>query len=735
VTKITRVAPDSLLQEIFPSGTTQSGSQTNPLDSFVSATGATGNKTTNKDLPAWLKAIGMKGDAYAGGMLKPEIRYGFAYKGGKIHFADGTSYDAKKVKGKDGKVSYSYTGADGKSTNYDPTDEQNAYNKKYKASTSNQSVFDKATNAVKFELDHGQQILKGVWDHPQQAIFGVDPIGTKIGNAVTGDNATAQVDQLGGALPGRYADYEQRTGNATGYAKPLQGVAHTIAAIYGGKGLSNVAGNLAARVGSGSTGEGLGVFSNGGQAGMSGVGGGNAGALGASGGIAGGAGGAAAAGGSSNGILGSIFGNGEGGMGGSSGDWLNTLMNLYGAYSSAQGASSSRNDMTNAMRQATTTLGAGSLTGPGGLSANLIKDGGGGSYNLGDLEGARGFLTSLGTNSAQQANNGGLPQNITDALNGVQGASGVPGMPDTSGLQSQIDAIMGRSVNDMNRGSAAPGLQSLAFNGAAQNLGDAARGFGDVRDSTLANLRSQAQPFEDRAYDKLNNDLFSTGRLGSSGGALQTEAFARGLGQADTERQLQANNEARLTQQNALGVGQGLAGVGSGVAGLDDSLLQNAFGRFSQTAGLASDLTQQRFGNSALLNNMGYDRANNNFQNQISAAQLPSQLQGQQLQLALQALGGQGALNDQGLSNFQAALAASQAGANARIGSGSNVAALAAQRAGMPTSSDIWGQIATGIASRNSNQSGNGSLSNILSGLFGGTKTTQPIYNGNIGGN
>jgi hypothetical protein len=295
-----------------------SGSQAAPLDSFA-VDGRTGNKTTNKDLPEWLRAIGMKGDAYAGGMLKPEIRYGFAYKNGKIHFADGTSFTAKK--NKDG--TYSYTGADGNAAIYSLTDDQNAYNKAYKASTSNQSFLDKAKNTVGFELWHGKQILKGIGKNPKQLLFGIDPIGTKIGNKAFGDDAKPLVDQMGGSLGSRYDEY----GRPAGFAKPLQGVAHTIATLYGARGLTKVGGNLAGRVGSTGSGDGLGVFSNGGSAGLKGVGGGNAGVLEESGAIGGGAG----IGGTSAGTVGGSMGSTSG-----SGSWVDTLIDvgtdLAGAY-------------------------------------------------------------------------------------------------------------------------------------------------------------------------------------------------------------------------------------------------------------------------------------------------------------------------------------------------------------------------------------------------------------------
>lgn len=235
----------------FLPGPLSSGTQARPLDSF-SVDGRTGNKTTNKDLPEWLRKLGMKGDAYAGGMLKPQLRYGFWYKDGKINFADGTSFDAKKQK--DG--TYAYTGADGTAQVYSPTDEQNAYNKKYKMSTSNQSFLDKATNAVKFELDHGSQILKGLWDQPEQLVFGIDPLGTKIGNAVTGADNKPLVDQMGGALESRYSDYENRTGRSTGYAHDLQDVAHVVASMYGAKGLGKAAGAGAKALGATEAGSG-----------------------------------------------------------------------------------------------------------------------------------------------------------------------------------------------------------------------------------------------------------------------------------------------------------------------------------------------------------------------------------------------------------------------------------------------------------------------------------------------
>lgn len=318
------------------------GTQAQPIDYFYGQ-GGSGNKTTNKDLPQWLRDLGVKGDAYAGGMLKPALRYGFLYKGGKIHFADGTSFDAKKVKDKETKqITYSYTGADGKDATYDPTDEQDTYNKKYQNATANQSFVDKLGATADRTRAHFHDVLEGASDavRGKGSIFGGNPWATKLSNAVTGRSDKPITDQYGGPTPESQAKYvEEHGGNALGYQPGLHAVGSAIASYYAGNyavgqlgQLAGGAGGSAGGAGAGGAGaggsgvasgvgtgtgagwggagtanSGLGVFSNGGNAGLAGVGGGNAGALAAAGTIGGGAGAA-------NG-LGSLFGSGGGGSG------------------------------------------------------------------------------------------------------------------------------------------------------------------------------------------------------------------------------------------------------------------------------------------------------------------------------------------------------------------------------------------------------------------------------------
>lgn len=317
---------------------------------------------------------------------------------------------------------------------------------------------------------------------------------------------------------------------------------------------------------------------------------------------------------------------------------------------------------------------------------------------LGDLDPARAGLVGLATQSIGRAGlSGGLPSNVAQANNAFLGNlfSG-----DLNALQQGAGQAFGASLADFGaaRSPFQQGLQDAAFGG-AQNLASiAGQDPQAVAQQRLDLLREQARPFEERQFAGLQENLFGTGRLGTSGGALQTEAFARGLAQADLDRQLAASAEGRAFQNQALQGAQGLSGIGTGVRSLQDQLLQSAFGRFQGTAGLAADLTGQRSG---LLQQ--------NLQNQIGLAGLGQQLQSGQLGLALQALQAQGGLNTQALANFQAALAASQAQANARIGAGSNIAQIASNP-NFGQGSGIGTTLLAGIANNA------GSIANLFGG-------------------
>lgn len=199
----------------------------------------------------------------------------------------------------------------------------------YHASTNGMSLGDKVGNAAQFELSRAGGLIKGVANDPSRLFTGVDPLSTRISNAVTGSNNQALVGQFGGATPQDFNRYEAANGfGSLGAARNFSTAADAIAAIGGAAGashglgqayqgltggsdvptqtyhgavnnLSQTAADSAAAPAASSSN--LGVFANGGAGGLAGVGGGNAGALAASGGISGGAG---------TGIAGSLGGSG-----------------------------------------------------------------------------------------------------------------------------------------------------------------------------------------------------------------------------------------------------------------------------------------------------------------------------------------------------------------------------------------------------------------------------------------
>lgn len=397
----------------------------------------------------------------------------------------------------------------------------------------------------------------------------------------------------------------------------------------------------------------------------------------------------------------------------------------YGAYNSYQGAQSQQDAARAAQQAAGRTASLGQYSGSGG---GYNFNAGNGNFQLG--YGAAGdalnqIFSNASQNSGLAALSQGLPQNVMSANAGVTGMLNQFYNPSQQ-QQNVLTGQLGTAFNQANQqygglanmtAGAQSNLTNTAFTGAANQAALAGQGFNDVRDSTLATLREQAQPFETRQLNSLNQNLFSTGRLGTTGGALQTEAFARGLGQADLQRQLTANNEARLTQQQSLAQAQGLSGIGSG-------MLNDAFNRFGQTASIYDQSLQQRFANSALVNQQNFGQQQQNFQNQLGLAGLPAQLQGANLQNALLGLQGQQGLQGLAMNLANFGLNQGQVEGNLNLGQASNVV-NAAQNPNIGAGRDFLGQLFTGIGSRASD----GSLQGMLGSIFGNQNTAGIDWN------
>lgn len=311
---------------------------------------------------------------------------------------------------------------------------------------------------------------------------------------------------------------------------------------------------------------------------------------------------------------------------------------------------------------------------PGMAANNSIN------LNAGDLEGVRSALSQFATQGVPGSGNA-LPANIQQALGMFQQAGGQPVDLGTGGLDVLSSGVNGAFMDAAN---------SLGVNGGGGPMNTAFKGAYDkYYDQTLGTLRQNADVNNQRNFASLQDNLFATGRMGSSGGALQTEAFARGLAQSDAGLQMQAHDMSR-------------------------GLLNDAFGRFTQSAGIAQDLNTERFARSMYGDQRGYGRAQDWLGTNVSLAGLPSQLQGSQLQNVLSALQGQAGIQQQGLSLFGAGLSAEQAAANARIGAGSNMANIVGSaNFGAPAQANagMWAQLGSSLMDRNG-------MGGILGGLF-----------------
>lgn len=367
------------------------------------------------------------------------------------------------------------------------------------------------------------------------------------------------------------------------------------------------------------------------------------------------------------------------------------------------------------------------FSGPDGLGGSFNQTTGRLDLNLGErLTGQQGLFDSLAQGIAAQ--------NPGAELAGARGTLGLqrlatgqqPQQGDFSGLQNLVSGNLGLADFGINQ---AFGFQQGANAFADRRFGQAEGFFNEAagggseaaRARTLDLLRQQAAPFEDRAFTSLLDNQFATGRLGSSGGALQTEAFARGLGQADLSRQLAANQEGRNFQQNALGLAAGFQGAGTGARTLGDSLLGNAFGRFGNLAGLSADVEGQRFGQQLTGQQNLFNQLGSVFTQQLGLAGTQRQFQTQDISNVLRLFGAGNNLQNIPLNFLNAAGNFETARSNAELGIGTSQ--LGVQRGG---TSDAFASAFGGLAG--AGQSGAlESFLGALGGIFGGTPATPPI--------
>jgi hypothetical protein len=192
-----------------------------------------------------------------------------------------------------------------------------------------------------------------------------------------------------------------------------------------------------------------------------------------------------------------------------------------------------------------------------------------------------------------------------------------------SGVPDDVMNAFGAMQPFMNRGRFRPEQMEQMFSGAGGLADELSRGTDDIYNSTLGRLRQEAAPEEERMSQAHNQRLFSMGQLGTTGGAMQTEAFAKGLGQADIGRQLAAGGEARAASQDVMGRFSKLFGGGMEMA----------------------DLDEQREGNQ-------YDRTWQRFQDTVGMQELPSRINSSRMNVVNSMMQGAQGINDMGMSVF-----------------------------------------------------------------------------------
>src|SRR5579859_7282698 len=355
--------------------------------------------------------------------------------------------------------------------------------------------------------------------------------------------------------------------------------------------------------------------------------------------------------------------------------------------------------------------------------------------------------TAAGNFAAQQGGiaqsfGGVAPANIQNAINSQSqqraptGTQGVLG--GQLGLQGAVQGsqfgLIGAGQNQLNNP-----LTGNLQQAAQTQLGTAGSDFTNTYNTTLAGLNRQLALPTAQAESQLADAQFGRGQLGTSGGALQTQAFATGLGQAYMGNQQTAFNEAMGAQNSATANAATLNNSANNNLSTANGLLANAYGQFNNTSQLNANTANSIFNQNSTISQLGNQYGQQNLNNQITADAVPAQLAGAYQQNANAGIAGATGLNNIDLSGFQAALGAgTQQGNqyNNAINNASRVVASGQQTNGLsflgnalgnPSTSSSLSGIASGIGGL---FSGNGSNANGFGATNGGFSTNGDVSSG-----
>lgn len=411
-----------------------------------------------------------------------------------------------------------------------------------------------------------------------------------------------------------------------------------------------------------------------------------------------------------------------------------TLLGSVGGIVGAVGGIQQGNANGNVLSEASAGTGVGTTTGYSGPNSTATTNNGQVNTALSaPLSQLNNNLGAYGNQQSQiaQSFNGAAPANVQNAINTQAG--NVNNLPQgTQGQLNNQSALQG-SVQQSQMGLINSGTSALNnplttnLQQAAQTqLGTAGSDFTNTYNTQLSALNQQLALPTQQAEAELANSQFGRGQMGTSGGALQTQAFATGLGQAYLGNQQTAYNEAMNAQNSATSNAATLNAGANSNLNTANSLLANAYGQFNNTSALNTNTANSVFNQNSVINQLGNQYGQQNVQNQTTAATLPATLAGQYGTNANLGVTGAGNLNNIDMSGFNAALSTGTQQGNQYNNAISNAARVTAS--GQPTN---------GLTSIGSALSSPG-LGNLVSGIgsafngIGGTAAGTGALNSGV---
>lgn len=325
----------------------------------------------------------------------------------------------------------------------------------------------------------------------------------------------------------------------------------------------------------------------------------------------------------------------------------------------------------------------------------------------------------------------GLPQDIMNQYGQTQALTNqdVSGLGTQNGLQQQ--AGLQSLGQGMAFGQAAAGANQLnspliqqSQQAAGNLIGTAGQSYTDTYNNSLQNLLQQLQQPQQQTMNANQNKQFQMGMLGTTGGALQTQAMAQGFGQADLQAQQTAYSQALAAQNASVSNAGALSNIGINQQNSGSSLMNSGLANAGNLGNNASNNYNSQYNQNLGLNQTQLANSQTGLNNSIQYAGLPSNLANQYLGTANNAQNNMTGLFNQGNALYNDSLNSAIAQSNSANKVATNTIAAGGLNSG-GTVGNVLG-IGAGLLANPDVQS---SLNNMFSNAAA-PATTNP---GNVG--